>query len=150
MKYTIVIPAYNSEKFILRPLESLKKQEYKNLEIIVVNDASTDNSAEIARKHTDNVINIEHSGPVIARNIGLKHAHGEYVIFMDSDDVFVQNAIQNMKNEIKDNDGIIGLRQDFISPDCGDIITEIKKSSHGVIAGCAMFKKSVFDIVGLY
>ena len=144
---SIIIPVFNGEKYLDQCLSSINATD---IEIIVVNDASDDNSEQIARKYTDHVINIPHSGPVIARNIGIKNAHGEYIIFMDADDVLKENAIDIMQKGIIDFDLIIGRRQDFISPDCNDIIVEQKTSSHGVIAGCAIFKKSVFEKVGFF
>ena len=144
---SIIIPVFNGEKYLDECLSSVA---FANTEIIVVNDASTDNSEKIAKEHTDKVINIEHSGPVVARNIGIKNANGDYIIFMDADDVLKDGAIDILQKEIGDFDVVIGRRSDFISSDCNDIVAETKTSSHGVIAGCAMFKKSVFDIVGLF
>ena len=144
---SIIIPVYNGEKYLDECLSSLPNT---GIEIIVVNDASTDKSAEIAHKYTDKVITIEHSGPVVARNIGIKNASGNYLIFMDADDILKQGAIETLQNQIGDFDGIIGRRSDFVSQDCQDVVAETKTSSHGVIAGCAMFKKSAFDTIGLF
>ena len=115
---SIIIPVFNGEKYLDQCLSSINA---KDIEIIVVNDASDDNSEQIARKYTDHIINIPHSGPVIARNIGIKNAHGEYIIFMDADDVLKENAIDIMQKGVIDFDLIIGRRQDFISPDCNDL-----------------------------
>lgn len=142
---SIIIPVFNGEKYLDECLSSLS---HSDIEIIVVNDASTDTSEQIAKKYTDKIITVEHAGPVVARNIGLKAAKGDYVIFMDADDVLNKDAISTMENQIDDFDGIIGRRSDFISSDCKDITAETKTSSHGVIAGCAMFKKAAFDTVG--
>ena len=145
---SVIIPVFNGEKYLDECLSSVKNT---GIEIIVVNDASTDNSINIAKKYTDKIITISKSGPVIARNTGLKSANGEYVMFMDADDVLVDNAFDILTQQIKDFDAVIGLRQDFISPDCVDNYTPVseqKKSSHGVISGCALIKKSVFDTVG--
>ena len=144
---SIIIPLFNGEKYLDECLSSVK---HANTEIIVVNDASTDNSEQIAHKYTDKVINIEHSGPVIARNIGIKSATGDYIMFMDADDVLKNDALTILEKEICDFDAVIGCRSDFISPDCTDINCATKTSSHGVIAGCALFKKSVFDTVGYF
>lgn len=144
---SIIIPVFNGEKYLDECLSSLPRTD---VEIIVINDDSTDESAEIAHKYTNNVINIEHSGPVVARNIGIKNASGDYLMFMDADDVLKQGAIETLQNQIDDFDGIIGRRSDFVSQDCQDIVAEPKTSSHGVIAGCAIFKKSAFDVIGLF
>ena len=144
---SVIIPVFNGAKYLDECLSSVPVSD---TEIIVVNDDSTDNSAEIAKKYADHVINIEHSGPVIARNMGLKNANGDYVVFMDADDVLKENAITIMKQEIGDFDVVIGLRADFVSPDCTQSNSETKTSSHGVIAGCAMIKKSIFEQVGAF
>ncbi len=144
---SIIIPVFNGAKYLDECLSSIFGE---NIEIIIVNDASTDNSEQIAKKYTDKVINIEHSGPVIARNVGIKNATGDYLMFMDADDILKKDAITILINNISDFDGIIGRRSDFVSPDCKDIVVETKTSSHGVIAGCAMFKKSTFETVGLF
>ena len=81
---SIIVPVFNAEKYLDECLSSLS---IANTEIIVINDASTDNSEEIAKKYTNKVINIEHSGPVVARNIGIKNANGDYIIFMDAKQV---------------------------------------------------------------
>lgn len=144
---SIIVPVFNGEKYLDECLSGLGGN---GIEIIVVNDSSNDNSEIIAKKYTDKVINIEHSGPVVARNTGLKHANGDYVMFMDADDVLNKDAITIMMNKIADFDVIIGRRSDFISPDCKDINTQTKTSSHGVIAGCALFKKSAFESIGYF
>ena len=82
---------YNAEKFIGRLLNCLKEQTYKNLEIIIVNDGSTDNSLEIAKKYKKedkriNIVDIENNGVGNARNVGIKGATGRYITFLDADD----------------------------------------------------------------
>jgi glycosyltransferase involved in cell wall biosynthesis len=81
---SVIIPTYNSEKTLRNCLGSLKKQTYKNIEVIVVDRFSTDRTAELARRYGANVLLSEsHRAP--ARNLGLLHAKGEYVLFLDSD-----------------------------------------------------------------
>ena len=145
---SVIIPVYNGEKYLDECLSSVKNT---GIEIIVVCDGCEDNSAKIASKYTDKVIEIKHSGPVVARNIGLGNATGDYIMFMDADDVLEKDAYSILKDNIKDFDGVIGLRKDFVSPECTHNYiqqAESKISQHGVISGCALFKKSVFDTVG--
>ncbi len=90
-KISVIIPVYNVEKFLPQCLSSITNQTYKNLEIIIIDDGSPDNSESIYKKYaaTDKRIKIirqENSGISVARNIGLKNATGEYVHFIDSDD----------------------------------------------------------------
>lgn len=90
-KVSIVIPVYNTERYLEECLDSVINQTLSDIEIILVDDGSTDGSAEICRRfeHTDARIkffSIQNSGSSTARNVGLEHATGEYVGFVDSDD----------------------------------------------------------------
>lgn len=102
MKVSIIIPVYNGEKFLTRCLDSVVKQVYKNLEIIIVDDASTDSTKEIIKKYAENdgrIIPFYQSvnkGVSAARNVGLRAATSDYIMFMDSDDEIVPSAIRRM------------------------------------------------------
>ena len=98
-RFSVIIPAYNVQEYIKKPIESVLEQDFKNYELIVVNDASTDQTADIveeyARKY-DNVRLISHkenkaSGG--ARNTGLDHANSEYIIFLDADDYLYDSTV---------------------------------------------------------
>ena len=97
---SVVIPTYNSEKTIGAALSSVIAQDYDNLEIIVVDGASSDGTADAARSALENssrrwrVLNHEHNrGISAARNTGLDEANGEYIHFMDSDDLVEKSFI---------------------------------------------------------
>ena len=112
-KISIIVPIYNEEKYVKQCLESLINQDFDEYEIICIDDHSTDNSNQIVRefqKISNRIKLILHSsnqGLSSARNTGLKAAHGEYVLFVDSDDMLLDNALKiiykNMqeKNYIK-------------------------------------------------
>ena len=90
-KVSVIVPVYNVEKYITRCLTSLINQTLDDLEIILVNDGSTDNSVAIIREYKrqhDNIILVEkeNGGLSSARNFGLVYATGEYIAFLDSDD----------------------------------------------------------------
>ena len=90
-KITVIVPVYNVEHYLEKCLDSLINQTYKNLEIIVINDGSTDNSGEICQEYAqkDNrivYIEKENGGLSDARNVGLDKMTGSYVTFIDSDD----------------------------------------------------------------
>lgn len=96
---SIIIPVYNMEKYLYECLESVFNQTYKNIEVIIVNDGSNDNSEYIIEeflKRYKNIIYIkqENSGLSIARNNGLKHVKGKFVMFLDSDDYLEINCIE--------------------------------------------------------
>lgn len=100
-KVSIIIPVFNAEQYICRCLDSLKNQTYSNIEIIVVDDGSTDDSAKYIadKKREDNrilVFSQKNSGPSAARNLGLSKMSGSYFTFLDADDVLLENAISTM------------------------------------------------------
>lgn len=110
-KITVIIPVYNQEKYLRDCLDSVINQTFKNLEIICVDDCSTDKSKEILDEYAQKdsrivVLNrTENSGgPGGARNDGLKYAHGEYISFVDSDDFIELNRYENLYNAIKKYD----------------------------------------------
>lgn len=105
-KVSVIVPVYNVEKYITRCLTSLINQTLDDLEIILVNDGSTDNSAEIIREYKrqhDNIILVEkeNGGLSSARNFGLVYATGEYIAFLDSDDYVDRTTYQRMYEKAK-------------------------------------------------
>lgn len=105
-KISIIIPVYNVENYIEKSLESVVKQTYKNIEIIIIDDGSKDSSIKICEKFqkVDNRIKIIHQknqGLSIARNTGMENATGDYIMFIDSDDTFELDACENLCNEIE-------------------------------------------------
>jgi glycosyltransferase involved in cell wall biosynthesis len=94
---SVVIPMYNRESSIERCVNSVLSQSYSNIEVLVVDDASTDNSVAVANYIRDNRLRIIPSGKKVyaqgARNIGIKNARGEWVIFLDSDDELTNDSI---------------------------------------------------------
>jgi len=89
-KISVVIPVYNGGKFIADAVNSVLKQTYKNFEIIVVDDGSTDNTDSVLRSFSGKIMYLktDHSGVSNARNEGIMNAQGEYVAFLDQDDLF--------------------------------------------------------------
>lgn len=85
-RFSIIVPAHNSAKFIRKCLRSVKKQEFTDYELIVVCDACTDNTAEIALGYADKTLIRDYHRDGLARNAGIDDAEGEYIIFLDSDD----------------------------------------------------------------
>ena len=112
---SIIVPSYNREHTILRALNSIINQTYTNIEIIVVDDCSTDNSISIIKtfmKKNPRIqlfINPENKGANYTRNQGVKHANGKYLSFLDSDDEFYLDAIEILWKKIKKTSERIGL-----------------------------------------
>lgn len=115
-KVSVIIPSYNSEKTIGRCIESILETGYSPLEIIVVDDASKDNSVSIietfCKEHPGLVrlVNTEsNSGPAKARNLGAKQATGKYLFFLDSDTQICQEALFNFVRHIGEFDAVTGI-----------------------------------------
>ena len=109
MVFSIIIPVYNVEKYLRECLNSVLGQTFPNWEVICVNDGSTDSSASILEVFAtkDNRVRIvtqPNSGLSAARNVGLKHASGEYILFLDSDDWLEVNALEILANDLCDED----------------------------------------------
>ena len=102
MKISVIIPVYNVEKYIEDCLNSILVQTLKDFEIICIDDCSTDNSLQIIETYThkDKRIKIlknkKNEGPSYTRNIGIEMAQGEYIYFLDSDDMIEKNALQEL------------------------------------------------------
>lgn len=101
MEISIIIPVFNSDKYIKKCINSILEQYYSCLEVIIVNDGSTDNTRSICQELASNdsrikYFEIENSGPAVARNYGLLKATGDYVGFIDADDTIDKNMYQTM------------------------------------------------------
>ena len=115
-KLSIVVPIYNSEKYLEKCVLSILNQLYKNIEVILVNDGSEDSSENICNKLKNidsriKVISIENKGVSHARNIGIKNATGKYLAFVDSDDTIEKNIYVDMISALKGKDmPIVGYK----------------------------------------
>lgn len=112
MKYlvSIIVPMYNSEKYIVRCIDSLLEQSYENIEIIVVDDGSSDNSVEIIKKYNDNRINIyqkRNEGVSATRNLGIEKSNGDFLLFVDSDDYVSKDIVKVMLDKVNSENSMI-------------------------------------------
>ncbi|MEG1311766.1 MAG: glycosyltransferase family 2 protein [Romboutsia sp.] len=142
-KVSVIVPVYNAEKVLARCVESILKQSYKNLELILINDGSKDKSIDIMRKYEkiDNRIKIidnENNGVSETRNIGVRESSGEYIQFVDSDDYIELDMIEKTMDfvekenidlvmsglflDIEGNNGIETAIQTFEIAKCTDKI----------------------------
>lgn len=107
-KISVIIPIYNSEKYLERCLDSIVNQTYKNLEIILLNDGSTDKSEEICKRYSDKderiiYISKKNTGVSSTRNLGLEHVTGDYISFIDSDDFVELNMYEDLIELLEKN-----------------------------------------------
>lgn len=104
---SVIVPAYNSEMFIGKCIDSVLEQTYSNWELIAVDDGSRDNTFGILKKYAEvdsriRVIHQENQGPGIARNTGIAEAKGNYVVFIDSDDYIEKDYFLLLSNHNED------------------------------------------------
>lgn len=106
-KISIIIPIYNAELYLKKCINSAINQTYQNIEIVCVNDGSTDNSLKILNVFDDNrikIINIENHGVSYARNLGIKNTTGDFIVFLDSDDYIENTCCEDLiENQIKNS-----------------------------------------------
>ncbi len=102
---SVVIPCFNSEKWIVETLDSVRNQSYSNIEIIIVDDGSTDRTGEIVKNHEKDILYLhqENKGPSAARNLGIKNAQGKYVAFLDSDDLWEEHKLLEQVSFLEKN-----------------------------------------------
>jgi glycosyltransferase involved in cell wall biosynthesis len=134
--FSIIIPVYNREKFIEKAVESIYAQEFSNWELILINDASTDNTATILNAMKSEKVVVVHNEKnkerCVSRNIGVQMSKGNYVCFLDSDDYHLPNHLSTLHNAIKErnypeaffftnawNEDMTGRRGERICPDYG-------------------------------
>lgn len=123
MEYvSIIVPVYNSEKTLKESIDTVLNQTYQNLEVIIIDDGSTDKTAAIADciQEKDNrvkVYHIENAGVSNARNIGLQCCSGQYVVFMDADDAMDKNMIEKLASEINPAIDLVCCGYKIVTPE---------------------------------
>lgn len=166
---SVIIPMYNSERTIINTLESIKNQTAFDsiLEIIVINDGSTDNSLAVVKEYLNNnkimpihIINNQNGGVSTARNSGMKIAKGKYIALLDSDDIWLERKIERQLQIFKENPEV-----DFLG--CNNSEKELrigwkkidklyKANIKDICIKCfpstpaAMFKRSIIDEIGYF
>lgn len=140
MKFSIIVPVYNVEKYLKKCLDSIIDQTYKNYEVIVVNDGSPDNSQAIIEEYKKNypnkikAYNKQNGGLSDARNFGLQYTTGDYVIFVDSDDYVKNDMLEVLNNNIKENEDVIGYNLITVDQNY-NTINIVKRPSFDTVSG---------------
>lgn len=112
MLVTVVIPAYNAEAFLLQAISSVLSQTHRDLELIVVDDGSTDESRELALSISDPRVSVHtgpNRGPSAARNVGLRQAVGEFVAFLDADDYWLPEKLEKQLSVMEHDPACLGV-----------------------------------------
>ena len=92
---SVILPVYNRERWVARAIDSVLAQTYRDFELLVVDDGSTDGTRAVVEQYGEQITLLaqEHAGPYVARNLALRHARGELVAFIDSDDVWLPHRL---------------------------------------------------------
>lgn len=116
---SVIVPVYNTEQYLVECLESILKQTYSNIEVILVDDGSIDSSGNICDEFAEKdsrvrVFHKKNEGVAVARNFGIQHSNGEYVVIVDSDDVAVDRMIEVLYTQIKEKNADIAIGNYYI------------------------------------
>ena len=135
-KFSIIVPVYNTEKYVKRCLDSIMNQTFTDFEVIIVNDGSTDDSKDIIAKYPYKVINQKNQGLSMARNNGVKEATGDYLLFLDSDDYIDKDLLKEINKSLSNNPDLVRfqIREVFDNEDNIDYYEEDFEGKDGVLA----------------
>ena len=146
---SVIVPVYNVEEYLEECLESIREQTYTDIEVILVNDGSTDSSRQICERYCEKdnrfkLINQENQGQSVARNRGVKESIGEYIMFVDSDDVININVLEVLIPYMKTEVDIVECRmtrkkEEFYLNETSSIVFEV--NSKESILNCIEFKE---------
>lgn len=149
---SVIVPVYNVEEYLEECLESIRHQTYSDIEVILVNDGSTDGSREICERYCEKdirfrLINQENQGQSVARNRGFKESIGQYIMFVDSDDVINTNVLEVLLPYMKTDVDIVECRssinkEEFFLDRTSTIVFE--GNAKEAILNCIEFKEVKF------
>lgn len=160
MKHLVscVVPVFNGERYLAEALDSIIAQGDQNLEILVVDDGSTDGTANVVAGYGNTVIYIHQSnaGPAVARNTGIKAANGEFIAFLDADDTWVADKLERqlVRFDARPELGICAAHnQNFWEPELKEEEQRLRAQGAGEpqpgVFPSMLIRHSVFDTVGL-
>ena len=160
-KISVIIPVYNTEKYIKKCLESVKNQDFNDYEIVIVNDGSTDNSEIIIEnwKKDNNEISVKYfykdnNGLSSARNLGIEKASGKYFMLLDSDDYLDVNLFKNIEKYLDEEIDLIKYKMSTVNEN-GEILEKIngpvfEKCSGEIAFGKLAGKDNFLDVACIY
>ncbi len=132
-KVSVIVPCYNSEDYLRTAIDSLIIQTYENIEIILLNDGSKDGTLEIMKSYSDEriiVIDKENTGIGDTRNVGIRKSNGDYIMFLDSDDYYEKDTIENMVKVLEENSADMVVSNYYLNTPTKQL--EIKFNDFGV------------------
>lgn len=153
---SVIIPCWNGADYLSEAVAGIRCQRMP-VEIIVIDDGSTDTTAQAAKALDCLVTSIPHSGLSAARNTGLKQAKGSYILFHDHDDVMREGALGRLYKELRSNSeyGVVMAKAvDFISPELSEedqkVLAPRAVPYYGLLSGAVLIRKGVFDVVDAF
>jgi glycosyltransferase involved in cell wall biosynthesis len=161
-KYLIscIVPVYNGEHYLAAALDSILAQPYRPLEIIVVDDGSTDGTATVVSSYGSQIQDVRqgNAGPAAARNLGLNMARGDYVAFLDADDLWHPEKMERQMARFRDRpelDICVAHVQNFWIPELKEEAERFRnhrlaKPVPGYVTGTLLARKALFDSVGYF
>jgi len=167
-RVSVILPMYNGAQFVSRAIESVLNQTYKELELIVVDDGSSDNSINVVQDYTDARLKLfkkKNGGPASARNFGIQHCSGEYVALIDQDDLWYPKKLEKQIRLISQNSKLDMVYCDALSiyedgsgparkwselhiPQAGKVFIELYKGNF-ILSSSAIFRKFITNKIVL-
>lgn len=155
---SVIVPVFNGARFIEEALNSVVAQGHDRIEVIVIDDASTDDSVNLLRPRRDiSLIELPvNSGPSVARNRGLDHASGDFIAFIDSDDIWMDNKLQLQLDWFRsrpESTFVTGFQQAFIEPGCRPPLWAQKMAAKPMLGGVPsgwLIRREAFERVGRF
>ncbi len=146
---TVIINVYNGEKYIKKCLDSIINQTYRNLEILIVNDGSTDKTLDICKSYNDKrlkIITTKNQGLSLSRNIGIDNAKGKYLYFVDADDFIKLDTLEYLYNLCEENNADMSTCE---SKDIYNYNFKIKKEKEKIfiLTNKEMLKKNLLNVI---
>jgi glycosyltransferase involved in cell wall biosynthesis len=151
---SVVMPVYNCQNFIQAALESILAQRYPMLEVLVVDDGSTDASAAVAQQYSQvRLFQQANRGIAAARNMALQHARGPFVAFLDADDLWTPGKLRVQFAEFAarpEVEMVTGRTEQFVDSGCTLQLDQVAEAQDGVLAGSVLIRRPALERVGFF
>lgn len=155
---SVILPVFNGERFLAEAVASIRRQSVRPLEIIIVDDGSTDGTPELIRSLGTNVRSVSqpNAGPAAARNTGIRLAQGEALAFLDADDIWPDNSLAVLLAHLADEprmDIVLGRIQSVVADtntDGGEVLRSVAPPHRSSQLGSALLRADVFRTTGLF
>ena len=147
-KISVIVPVYNVEQYLEKCMESILNQTYKNIEVLLIDDGSTDKSGSICDFYAgkDNRVRVHHKeneGLSEARNIGVALASANYIVFVDSDDYIVPDMLEVLYNRMQEDKSDLAICNFLYVDESGKSIEDRNEKEKELIKECEIIKKEL-------